>query len=133
MSYRCYVGQVPQLAAPCRLRLYLRGLLLAILALSVIAWGTAYKCSLYHSVQEQAQTPAVKIDTRGSDMAKVQVEASTTPDVQPEPQFSLGLLPAVLATPDKYVDDTPREHPLVARQSFVLFFRPPPPSNPTSV
>ena len=55
---------------------------MAILAVCVLAWGTAYKCSLYKSLQEQAHTPVVKIDTRGSDMAKVQVEISCTPEAK---------------------------------------------------
>ncbi|WP_419805909.1 hypothetical protein [Terriglobus sp.] len=92
----------------------------------ILGWGTAYKCSLYKSAQEQAHTPVVKIDTRGSDVAKAEVETSVEPD------FPLhDLLPVVAAEPRNQPSFAlVEEHETFSKRLFrhtpALFLRPPP-------
>lgn len=45
-----------------------------VLGICVVAWGAAYKCSLYKSQQEQAKTLQAKLCTRASEAAKSDVE-----------------------------------------------------------
>ncbi len=45
-----------------------------ILGICVVAWGAAYKCSLYKTPQEQAKTLQAKLCTRASEAAKSSVE-----------------------------------------------------------
>ncbi len=56
-----------------RWRFPLYGLLCVLLSLTIVAWGTAYKLSLYTSTKDGA--PA-KVCTRGSDAAKSGVTAA---------------------------------------------------------
>jgi hypothetical protein len=109
---------------------WLRTALLVLTALSVIAWGTYYKTSLYKSLADQGKAPAAKLCTRASEAAKSQVDASVHEISATEPYHftsSSGLLTEVVRHARPLRVEVPRPRTFLAvRNVPALFFRPPP-------
>ena len=104
----------------------LRALLLVLLSAAILAWGTAYKCSLYKSSAEQSKTAVAKLDTRISDVAKADLDTSLThKEVLEAFAFALPLaLPERVFLPLR--EDVRPDFALRLRRTPCLSLRPPP-------
>jgi len=108
--------------------------MLVVIALSVFAWGTSYKLSLYKSAAEQGKMPAAKLCTRTSEAARNQVQATVSHNHKPA-EFPSALVFALLLPVEQPAPDLPVSRPrprsfLAIQFSPANHRRPPPAIEP---